>query len=324
MSVSWYVDKEGGQIGPLTGTQLKELARSGQLGPADRVRRSDHPNVVAAGKIKGLFASQGGGESLDTPASCSAEERHEPSSQAEEPTGSPPFQGAIGDDPSEAHKFVVQMLAICGGFTVLGIWLMAAGGHTIVGFFSVLFFGGGGVYGLLTCLAEDRKARAAGAGTPGKVSAEELAAPGVPSPAAVPAWLGGIDKPGLGLTVVVLLLVGLFLRFCTIDDARPFSSPLFWYCGACCLVLPGLVHRRPAANPGVLLLAYLLRSVVFFVAGFFGGVVLGFFLSVLGRTPFEDCLPVTFVLASLPTLLIPDRLDVLLAAANARSSPPTA
>ncbi len=59
MAFSWYIERQGKQFGPYPGTKLKELAASGQLRRTDLVRREDQPNLVAAAKIKGLFAEDG-------------------------------------------------------------------------------------------------------------------------------------------------------------------------------------------------------------------------------------------------------------------------
>ena len=58
MASSWYIEKQGRQLGPFTSVQLKQLVVSGQLKPNDSVRRADQPRIVAAGKVKGLFAEE--------------------------------------------------------------------------------------------------------------------------------------------------------------------------------------------------------------------------------------------------------------------------
>lgn len=56
MAFSWYIERQGKQFGPYTGTKLKGLAASGRLQRTDLVRRDDQPTWMAAAKIKGLFA----------------------------------------------------------------------------------------------------------------------------------------------------------------------------------------------------------------------------------------------------------------------------
>ena len=55
MSDAWYYVHEGQEIGPVTSRQLKQLAASGSLRPADEVRREGMASTVPAGKIKNLF-----------------------------------------------------------------------------------------------------------------------------------------------------------------------------------------------------------------------------------------------------------------------------
>ena len=50
---------------------------------------------------------------------------------------------------------------------------------------------------------------------------------------------------------------------------------------------------------------------MFFSAGFLGGVLLLILMALLRGGPSEGDLPVGFVITTLPTLLIPNRLDVL-------------
>src|SRR4051812_14442820 len=58
MAFTWFVERQGGRLGPYSSAQLKELAAEGRLRPDDPVRRSDQANLVAAGKIKGLFPEE--------------------------------------------------------------------------------------------------------------------------------------------------------------------------------------------------------------------------------------------------------------------------
>jgi len=56
MAQDWYCRIDGAQCGPLTGTELKKLARAGTLKPDDPVRQSSSERWVPAVKVKGLFA----------------------------------------------------------------------------------------------------------------------------------------------------------------------------------------------------------------------------------------------------------------------------
>lgn len=52
----WYYARNNQSVGPLSATQLRELAATGVLSPTDLVRRSGSPRWVVASKVKGLFA----------------------------------------------------------------------------------------------------------------------------------------------------------------------------------------------------------------------------------------------------------------------------
>jgi len=56
MSTQWYSDVGGSVIGPLTASQLREMARRGQLTPDALVRQGQTGKWVKAGRVKGLFA----------------------------------------------------------------------------------------------------------------------------------------------------------------------------------------------------------------------------------------------------------------------------
>jgi hypothetical protein len=53
----WHFTKGGAQAGPVTWTQLRQLAASGQLQPTDVVWKAGMPSWVAAGTIQNLFPS---------------------------------------------------------------------------------------------------------------------------------------------------------------------------------------------------------------------------------------------------------------------------
>jgi GYF domain 2 len=55
MASQWYYAKGGEQHGPISGRELKELATSGGLGPADLVWKEGMPEWRPAGGLQGLF-----------------------------------------------------------------------------------------------------------------------------------------------------------------------------------------------------------------------------------------------------------------------------
>lgn len=56
---SWFYLKDGQQVGPVTGAQLREYAARGALAPADLVWKEGQPEWVAASTVAGLFAGAG-------------------------------------------------------------------------------------------------------------------------------------------------------------------------------------------------------------------------------------------------------------------------
>ena len=56
MANRWFVARRGKEIGPYTSDQLKRMAASGQLYPAEMIRREDQQAPRRAGSVKGLFA----------------------------------------------------------------------------------------------------------------------------------------------------------------------------------------------------------------------------------------------------------------------------
>lgn len=58
MSRNWYVEHKGKTVGPVTSSQLKQLASTGKIHGETRLRLGDEGNWVHAVKVKGLFASQ--------------------------------------------------------------------------------------------------------------------------------------------------------------------------------------------------------------------------------------------------------------------------
>jgi len=55
MATSWYYSRAGQKLGPVSSAQLKDLAASNGLGPADLVWKQGMADWVPANRIKGLF-----------------------------------------------------------------------------------------------------------------------------------------------------------------------------------------------------------------------------------------------------------------------------
>ncbi|MEZ5944840.1 MAG: DUF4339 domain-containing protein [Planctomycetaceae bacterium] len=52
---SWYFLKDGEEHGPITSREMKEMADSGRIQPADKVRREKDAEWFPASRVKGLF-----------------------------------------------------------------------------------------------------------------------------------------------------------------------------------------------------------------------------------------------------------------------------
>lgn len=73
MAVPWYFKLNGQERGPLSGEQLKHLARTGRITTDSLVRRGVQGEWVPAGRVRGLFASSAESSSPDSPAGPRAE-----------------------------------------------------------------------------------------------------------------------------------------------------------------------------------------------------------------------------------------------------------
>jgi hypothetical protein len=58
MADVWYYAQNGQQAGPVSASQLQQLARSGQIQASDLVWKEGLPQWVQAKAIKGLFPAQ--------------------------------------------------------------------------------------------------------------------------------------------------------------------------------------------------------------------------------------------------------------------------
>jgi len=58
MSTQWFFTRNGGnKVGPVSSRELKRLASTGQLQPTDRIQKTGMEKMVAASRLKGLFAN---------------------------------------------------------------------------------------------------------------------------------------------------------------------------------------------------------------------------------------------------------------------------
>lgn len=54
MSHEWYASVMGSEVGPMNSIQLREMAKAGQIGPGDFVRRGPTGNWVDVAEVQGL------------------------------------------------------------------------------------------------------------------------------------------------------------------------------------------------------------------------------------------------------------------------------
>lgn len=60
MATQWFwTGSDGEKHGPVTSQQLKDLVMTGELTPADWVKKDGMEKSVKAGRVKGLFAPPG-------------------------------------------------------------------------------------------------------------------------------------------------------------------------------------------------------------------------------------------------------------------------
>jgi hypothetical protein len=85
----WYYAKEGRQHGPVSSSQLRQMAQSGELLPEDLVFKEGSSNWIAASTVQGLFPSERVASRAAPP----------PSSRPEPTGGSFSFEAADEDAP---------------------------------------------------------------------------------------------------------------------------------------------------------------------------------------------------------------------------------
>lgn len=96
----WYYEHEGKSGGPVTVSQLRQLAATGDLLATDKVRKDDMTKWVKARAVKGLFAPQAGesGDVLTSPSTVEGEGEIETGASAFD------FFGAGGPAPPVAER----------------------------------------------------------------------------------------------------------------------------------------------------------------------------------------------------------------------------
>jgi hypothetical protein len=114
VAVQWYYSRDGERYGPLTGEQLKQMAGTGELQPADLVWNETLSDWVPATRIKGLFP-KAGSPSQSSPSQLGAAP----------PTGAPP-QAAPAGPQVAATDPVHERIQASSGHVLDGL-LSAAG-----------------------------------------------------------------------------------------------------------------------------------------------------------------------------------------------------
>ncbi len=66
MSQEWYYTLGGKRVGPVSQEQLQQMAATGQLGPGEKVWRTDFPGWVPARSVPGLFDPPPGAAAPDS------------------------------------------------------------------------------------------------------------------------------------------------------------------------------------------------------------------------------------------------------------------
>ena len=58
MAQEWFCEVKGQFVGPLESADLRRMAKSGELSPANKIRQGDHGQWTEARRVKGLFDEQ--------------------------------------------------------------------------------------------------------------------------------------------------------------------------------------------------------------------------------------------------------------------------
>jgi hypothetical protein len=132
---SWYVEKRGRQLGPFTGTQLKELVATGRLEPGDLVRRDDRTKAVPASEVRGLFPRPDAGAiHAEPPASAPAEPPPLPANERRRDVLGEGWKGltqasraAAGLAAAKARKLRLERVVLPTAYGALGLDIHASG-----------------------------------------------------------------------------------------------------------------------------------------------------------------------------------------------------
>ena len=181
MGDQWYYNRGGKQLGPLSGTELKQLAATGQLSPTDMVWKDGMGAWVPASSLKALFNSNLGPPPVPATPSAGPAARRDADVDYDDrddygrtPSRGAPSGGARAIAAITANEFGISSTML-GGITLIGqlyplIGALAAavargggmGGATlmlVVFLFLSIFAGFLGVMGLITAI---RKGQAGG------------------------------------------------------------------------------------------------------------------------------------------------------------------
>jgi hypothetical protein len=120
MASEWFYTLRGQQAqAPATAAQLKQLASSGQLTPADLVWQDGMPNWVPASSIKGLFAPAKAAEAPAADRVPAA--RPESPGRATARAGSPPDVAKSPPGVPDLHPALALLLTVCS-CGLFGLW----------------------------------------------------------------------------------------------------------------------------------------------------------------------------------------------------------
>jgi TM2 domain-containing membrane protein YozV len=119
MASEWYYSHNGERHGPVSTSQLKELAAGGRLRPEDLVWKDGMETWAPAGKVKGLLLAVG---AAPAPAHASA--------RPADVEPAPPPAGDISN-----RQLAVGLTAICGGWLGLHKFIL---GQTAAGLIMLL------------------------------------------------------------------------------------------------------------------------------------------------------------------------------------------
>lgn len=100
MSEEWYVHRNGQQIGPLSSSQLQQMADAGSLGPNDLVAKVGGSSWTPASQVKGVFSKS--------------------------PPSLPPLPMATSAGPSGTRSALLVVGGIIGCLTVISCFGLGA------------------------------------------------------------------------------------------------------------------------------------------------------------------------------------------------------